>query len=53
MRVIKLDNEFNEGNTEEKPESAWRPLEEGGNSLGCSTNWVASLGLIRKYEITK
>ena len=39
--------------TEEKPGSAWRPFEEGGNSLGCSTNWVASLGLIRKYQITK
>ena len=53
MRVIKLDSESKEGNTEEKPGSAWRPLEEGGNNLGCSTNWVASLGLIRKYQITK
>ena len=53
MRVIKLHNESNEGNTEEKPGSAWRPFEEGGNSLGCSTNWVASLGLIRKYQTTK
>ena len=53
IRVIKLNNESNEGDTEEKPESAWRPLEEGGNRLRCSTNWVASLGSIRKYQVSK
>ena len=57
MRVIKLEEDSKEGNEVqaaiEKPGPAWRPLEEGGNNIGCSTNWVASLGLIRKYQITK
>ena len=51
MRVVSLDDGSKEGNigaANEKPGSAWRPLEEGGNSLGCSTTWVLSLKSIRK-----
>ena len=51
MRVVNLDDGSKEGNIGaaiEKPGSAWRPLEEGGNSLGCSTTWVLSLKSIRK-----
>ena len=56
MRVIKLDDESEGGNKEavnQKPGSAWRPLEEGGGRLGCFTTWVLSLKSIRKYLITK
>ena len=57
MRVVKLDDESKEGRTEgaanEKPGSAWRPLEEGEESLGCLTTWVPSLKSIRKYQLKK
>ena len=53
MRVIKLEEEFKQGNEGqaaiEKPGPAWRPLEEGGNSLGCVTSWGLSLKSVRKY----
>ena len=53
MRVIKLEEESKEGGEGqaaiEKPGPAWRPLEEGGNSLGCFTTWGLSLKSVRKY----
>ena len=53
MRVIKLEEESKEGGEGqaaiEKPGPAWRPLEEGGNSLGCFTTWGLRLKSVRKY----
>ena len=53
MRVIKLEEKSKEGGEGqaaiEKPGPAWRPLEEGGNSLGCFTTWGLSLKSVRKY----
>ena len=56
MRVVQLEDESREGNEgagNEKPGSAWRPLEESGRDIGCSTTSVLSLKSIRKYQITK
>ena len=56
MRVVELEDESREGNegaANEKPGSAWRPLEESGRDIGCFTTSVLSLKLIRKYQITK
>ena len=56
MRVVQLEDESREGNegaANEKPGSAWRPLEESGRDIGCFTTSVLSLKLIRKYQITK
>ena len=53
MRVIKLEEKSKEGGEGqaaiEKPGPAWRPLEEGGNSLGSFTIWGLSLKSVRKY----
>ena len=53
MRVIKVEEESKGGNEGqaaiEEPRSAWRPLEEGGNSLGCFTTWGLRLKSVRKY----
>ena len=56
MRVVELEDESREGNegaANEKPGSAWRPLEESGRDIGCFTTSVLSLKSIRKYQITK
>ena len=49
MRVVNLEDESKaekEGAANEKPVSAWRPLQKDGNSLG-----VLSLKSVRKYQL--
>ena len=48
MRVIKLDEE----GSNEQPGSAWRQLEEAGNTFGFSTTWIPSLKSIRKSLVS-